>query len=256
MDTYNVFDPNNLNTIQSISKDNQFGRVSDIEKIGDYIYVSDEYKGIHHINTNNGSVFSFENHDVMSLSFLNNKITCLGIWAGLYGYDVNDPSAPNNLNYTLDVYTDIDIASYPHTTGSFHSWIRNNGTSHFVANISDSKLKRVEENTNGYSVVTELDLLGYATAFTIEGNYEFITTSASTAAPLQTSFDRITMVDLTTMTVVDSHTLNNASGVAVKAGIAYVTAANGLHIYDTSFGNLNLINTFPQGFGSYISINN
>lgn len=252
MDIYNVTDPN----IQSMAKGSQFGRVSDIEKGGDYIYVSDELRGVHHINTNNGSVFSFESHDVMSLSLINNELACLGIWAGLYGFDVSNPSAPTNSNYTLDVYTNIDIASYPHTNGSFHSWIRNNGTDHSVANISDSKLKNVEEGISNYSVVSELDISGYATAFTISGNYGFITTRASTLAPLQTSYDGIIMVDLSNMTIVDSHTLSNASGVAVKANIAYVTDENGLHIYDVSQGTLNLINIYPQGFGNYISINN
>lgn len=256
MDIYNVTDPNNLSTIQSIAKDSQFGRVSDIEKIDDYIYVSDEYKGVHHINTNNGSVFSFENHDVMSLSLINDELACLGIWAGLYGFDVTNPSAPTNSNYTLDVYADIDIASYSHTNGSFHSWIRNNGMDHFVANIFDSKLKKVEEGMSNYSVVSELDISGYATAFTIVGNYGFITTRASSQAPLQTSYDGIIMVNLSNMTIVDSHVLSNASGVTVKANIAYVTDENGLHIYDVSQGNLNLINTYAQGFGNYISTNN
>lgn len=256
MDIYNVANPSNLSAIQSIAKSGEFGRVSDIEKIGDYIYVSDEYKGIHHINTNNGSVFSFENHDVMSLSLINNKLACLGIWAGIYGFDVTDPSTPTNSNYTLDVLTDIDIASYPYTNGSFHSWMRNNGTYHFVANISDTKLKKVEENQFNYAVVSELDISGYATAFAIDSNYGFITTRASSLAPLQTSYDGIIMVDLSNMTIVDSHTLSNASGVAVKANIAYVTDENGLHIYDVSQGNLNLINTYAPGFGNYISINN
>jgi hypothetical protein len=256
MDIYNVTDPNSLSIIQSIAKDSQFGRVSDIEKIDDYIYVSDELRGVHHINTNNGSVFSFEAHDVMSLSLINDELACLGIWAGLYGFDVTSPSAPINSNYLLDTYSDIDIASYPHTNGSFHSWIRNNGTDHFVANISDSKLKKVQEGMSNYSVVSELDISGYATAFTIAGNYGFITTKASTQAPLQTSYDGIIMVDLSNMNIVDSHTLSNASGVTVKANIAYVTDANGLHIYDVSQGNLSLLNTYTPGFGNYISINN
>jgi hypothetical protein len=256
MDIYNISDPNNISAIQSMAKGSQFGRVSDIEKIGDYIYVSDEYKGVHHLNTNNGSVFSFESHDVMSLSLINDELACLGIWAGLYGFDVTDQSAPTNSNYTLDVYTDIDIASYPHTNGSFHSWIRNNGDDHYVANISDAKLKKVVEGSTHYSVVSELDISGYATAFVIDGNYGFITTRASTQAPLQTSSDRIVMVDLSNMIIVDSHTLSNASGVTVKANIAYVTDENGLHIYDISQGDLNLIITYAPGNGNYISINN
>jgi len=256
LDIFNVANPNNVNPIQSISKGGAYGRVSDIEKVDDYIYISDEFSGAHHINTNNGSTFLFESHDIMSLSLMNNKITCLGIWGGLYGFDVSNPVAPINSNYTIDVFTAIDIASYPHTIGSFHSWIRNNGTHHFVANISDKKLKKVEENTSNYSVINELDLSGHATAFTIAGNYGFITTRASSQAPLQTSFDGILMVDLNNMTILDSKTLNNTSGVTVKANFAYVTDQNGLHIYDISQGNLNLINAYQPGFGNYISINN
>lgn len=256
MDIYNVTDPNNLSTIQSMAKGAQFGRLSDIEKVGDYVYISDEYKGIHHINTNNGSVYSFENHDVMSLSRINNSLTALGIWAGLYGFDISIPSTPTNSNYTLSPYSGIDIASYPYTNGSFHSWVRNNGLNHYVANISDQKLKKVTEGQSNYSIASELDISGYTTAFAIDGSYGFITTRSSTLAPLQTSYDGVMMVDLSNMSIVDSHTLSNASGVTVKVNIAYVTDENGLHIYDVSQGDLNLINTYAQGFGNYISINN
>lgn len=255
MDVYNVANPNSLSAIQSIAKGAQFGRLSDIEQIGNYIYISDEYKGVHHLNLSNQVITSFEIHDVMSLSLLNDNLTSLGIWAGLYGFDVTDPSMPINSNYLLNTYTDIDIASYPHTNGSFHSWIRNNGTHHFTANISDAKLKKVEEGISNYSVINELDISGYVTAFTIEGNYGFITTRASSLAPLQSSYDGIIMVDLSNMTIVDSHVLSNSSGVTVKVNLAYVTDENGLHIYDISQGSLNLINTYNQGFGNYISIN-
>lgn len=256
LDVYNVNNHNNISSMHSIAKGSQFGRVSDIEKIGSYIYVSDEYKGIHHIDVNSNTVTSFENHDVMSLSVMNNNLTALGIWAGLYGFDITTPGAPSNSNYLLDVYTGIDIASYPHTNGSFHSWIRNDGIHHYAANISDKKLKKIEEGLANYSVTNELDISGYTTAFKVDGTYGFITTRASALAPLQTSYDGVLMVDLSNMTIVDSHILNNASGVTVKANIAYVTDANGLHIYDTSQGNLTLINTYQQGFGNYISINN
>lgn len=255
LEVYDVTNSQSLNTVQSIAKSGQYGRVSDVVNVGDYIYISDEYKGIHHIDVNSSAVTSFETHDVMSLSVLNNKLTALGIWAGLYGFDVTAPSTPVNLNYTLDTYTAIDIASYPYTTGSFHSWIRNNGTHHFVANISDQKLKKVAANSTNYSVINELGISGYVTAFTTVSNYGFITTRASTQAPLQTSNDGVLMVDLSNMTLVDFQGLDTASGVAVKANIVYVTDANGLHIYDVSQGDLNLINTYAQGFGNYISIN-
>jgi len=256
LDIFNVATPNNVSPIQSIVKGGAYGRVSDIEEVGDYVFISDEFFGAHHLNTNNGSVFSFENHDIMSLSLMNNRITCLGIWGGLYGFDVSNPVTPTNTNYKIDVYMAIDIASYPHTNGSFHSWIRNNGTHHFVANVSDKKLKKVVENPLNYSIVNALDLSGHATAFTIAGNYGFITTRAGAQAPLQTSLDGILMVDLNNMTILDSHTLNNASGVTVKANFVYVTDLNGMHIYDMSAGVLNLVSTYAPGFGNYISINN
>ncbi|WP_299385916.1 hypothetical protein [uncultured Lacinutrix sp.] len=257
LNSYDVANTSSVSLNQSIAKSAQFGRLSDIDKIGDYLYVSDEYRGIHHINVSTQAVTSFESHDVMSLSLINNRMTALGIWAGLYGFDVTDPSSPVNSNYLmLDFPTDIDIASYPNANASFHSWIRNNGTQHFVANIEDAKLKKVEEGTLGYSAVSEVDISGYATAFKVDSNYGFITTKASSSAPLQSSFDGITMVDLSNMVVVDSQTLSNASGVTVKSNIAYVTDENGLHIYDVSQGSLNLINTYSPGFGNYISINN
>jgi hypothetical protein len=256
MDIFNVASSNSISPIQSIPKGGAYGRLSDIEKIGDYIYISDEFIGAHHLNTNNGSLYSFEAHDIMSLSVMNNRLTCLGIWGGLYDFDVSTPAVPSLTNYRIDVISEIDYASYPHTSGSFHSWIRNNGTNHFVANISDKKLKKVSVNSTDLSVVNQLNISGHATAFTLTGNYGFITTRASSSAPLMTSFDGVTMVNLNTMTILDTKVLSNASGVAVKNNTAYVTDDNGLHIYDFSSGSLNLINTYQPGFGNYISINN
>ena len=258
---YDVSNAANSNLIYSIPKISGIGGIgilSDIEKIGNLIYTSDEIKGVHRLDPVSNIITPFENHDVMSLSLINNKLTCLGVWAGLYGWDVSTPNQPNNLNYRIDNLSQIDIASYPSIGGfgSWHSWIRNDGTYHYVANIIDKKLKKIEEGALNYSVINEVDIIGYATAFEIAGNIGYITTRSRPQAPLQGGLERIVMVDLTTMAILATHSLADPSGVAIIDDMVYVPDRNGLHIFDVSQGNLNLINSYAPGFGRYISKNN
>ena len=194
----------------------------------------------------------------MSLSLINNKLTCLGIWAGLYGWDVSVPNQPNNLGYRIDDISQIDIASYPSIGGfgSWHSWIRNDGTHHYVANIADKKLKKIEEGTLNYSVINEVDIVGYATAFEIAGNIGYITTRSRPQPPLQVGLERIVMIDLTSMTILDTHSLADPSGVTVIEDMVYVSDRIGLQIFDVSQGNLDLLTSYAPGFGRYISKNN
>ena len=257
---YDVSIPNSPNLIYSFPKTPGIGGIgilSDVEKVGSLIYISDEIKGVHRLNPVSNNITSFENHDVMSLSLIDNKLTCLGIWGGLYGFDISTPSLPNNLNYRIDDITEIDIASYPSIGGfgSWHSWIRNDGTYHYVANISDKKLKKIEEGVSNYSVVDEIDIAGYTTAFEIVGNIGYITTRSRPQAPLQVGLERIVMIDLTTMNVLANHSLADPSGVVVIDNMIYVSDRNGLHIFDVSQGSLDLLTTYAPGFGRYISKN-
>lgn len=246
----NIANPPTASIFGAIPKGSEYGRVSDVIQVDNYTYISDEYKGFHKLHIANTNYTRIDNNDAMSMTKLGNDLSIINQTYGLHKIDVTNASAPvitNNGNLS-----DVDIASYPHTSGSFHSWVRNNDTNLYVVNINDKKLKKFQSST--YSLTSEVDINGYATALFIEGNYAFITTRASALAPLQISFDGITIVNLTTMTVIDSKPLNNASGVVVKANYAYVTDANGLHIYDISSSFLNLVNTYNNGFGNFISL--
>lgn len=255
LDYYDVSDVASPSLLSSISKGDDFGRLSDIQKVGNLIYSSDELRGVQKLDFTSNAFSLFENHDVNNLSLIDNELVCLGIWGGLYQFDVSTPNQPLNTNYTSVTYTDIDIASYPGTAYSFHSWVRNDGNTHYVANIDDQKLKQINQDPLGYTVNSEVVINGYATALELHNNFAFITTRPSAFAPLQTSFDGITMVHLGTMSIADTAVLNNASGVVANQNLLYVTDTSGLHIYDISQGTLDLLNTYPAGNGNYISLN-
>ena len=78
----------------------------------------------------------------------------------------------------------------------------------------------------------------------------------SVNTPLQTSFDGVKMIDLSSFTVLDSKPLSAASGVAVNEDYLYVTDSVGLHIYDISGNNLVLESTTSNGAGNYIALGN
>lgn len=249
----NIANPATANIFGSIPKGGEYGRLSDVIQVDNYTYISDEYKGYHKLHIANQNYSPIDIHDVMSMTKTGNSVSIICIVGGLQKTNVTNPSTP----LTTNVYSpalSVDPASYPHTSGSFHSWVRNDGTDLYVANINDKKLKKFQLTSSAYNLASEVVINGYATALFIKGNYAFITTKPSTVTPLQTSFDGITMVNLNSMTVVDSKPLNNASGVVVKANYVYVTDADGLHIYDISSSNLNLINSYSNGFGNFISL--
>jgi len=248
----NISNPSSASIFGSIAKGANYGRVTDVVQVDNLTYISDEHKGFHKLHIGNSDYTTVDIHDVMSMTKKDNSLAIIDFSVGLRKIDVTNAYMPIITNtYNL---TDVDIASYPHTTGSFHSWTRTDDSYFYIANINDKKLKKFQETNFGYNLITDVAINGYATAFTIENNYAFITTRASSLAPLQTSFDGITMINLATMTIIDSKPLDNASGVVVKANYAYVTDANGLYIYDISNSSLNLINTYNNGFGNYISL--
>ena len=249
VDFVNISNPPTSNIFGSIPKGANYGRVTDVVQVDNFTYISDEHKGFHKLHIANTDYSTVDIHDVMSMTKNGNNLSIIDFSTGLRKIDVTNANAPVITN--ISNLSNVDIASYPHTSGSFHSWLRTDATDYFLANINDKKLKKFQETNFGYNLVDEVAINGYATAFTIHGNYAFITTKASLLAPLQTSFDGITMINLSNMTVVDSQPLNNASGVVVKANYAYVTDANGLHIYDIST-NLTLVHTYNDGFGNYI----
>ncbi|WP_422091558.1 hypothetical protein [Tenacibaculum ovolyticum] len=248
----NISNPSSASIFGSIAKGTNYGRVTDVVQVDNLTYISDEHKGFHKLHIANSDYTTVDVHDVMSMTKKDNSLAIIDFSVGLRKIDVTNANSPVITN-TFNL-TDVDIASYPYTTGSFHSWTRTDGTDFYIANINDKKLKKFQETGFGYNLVNDLDINGYATAFTIVGNYAYITTHASSLAPLQTGFDCITMINLSTMTIVDTKPLNQASGVVVKASYAYVTDSNGLHIYDISSTNLTHVHTYNNGFGNYISL--
>ncbi|WP_198553814.1 hypothetical protein [Tenacibaculum sp. Bg11-29] len=248
----NISNPPTSNIFGSIAKGGNYGRLTDVVQVDNLTYISDEHKGFHKLHIANTDYARVDIHDVMSMVKKGNSLAIIDFSVGLRKIDVTNANTPVITN-TFNL-TDVDIASYPHTSGSYHSWTRTDGTDFYIANINDKKFKKFKETNFGYNLINEVNINGYVTALTIEGNYAYITTKASSLAPLQTSFDGVTMVNLATMTVIDSKPLNAASGVVIKANYAYVTDANGLHIYDISSSNLNLVQTYSNGFGNYISL--
>ena len=246
----NVANPPTAYIFEDIAKGSNYRRLSDVSKVDNLVYITDEYRGIHKLDIANSNYTRVDIHDAMSITLKGNDFYIIDFAAGIHKYDVTDPYNPIITNVFNLVET--DIASYPHSTASFHSWTRTDGNDIYVANIIDKKLKRF--NASDLFATSEVIIDGYATAFEISGNFAFITMKPSTDAPLQSSYDGIKMVDLSTMTVVDSKPLSSTSGVAVSANYVYVTDANGLHIYDFSSSTLSLVNTYAPGNGNYISL--
>lgn len=251
----NIANPPTASIYGSVAKGATYGRLTDVVKVEDYTYLSDEYRGFHKFHMSSADYNIVDGHDTMSMVKNGDDLVIIDMASALHKIDVTDASAPIITN-TYSTYTDVDTSSYPFSNGSFHSWTRTDGTNYYVANIIDKKLKKFQETGFGYNLVGEAVIDGHATALAINGSFAFITMKPSPDAPLQTSFDGIKMVNLNTMTVVDSKPLAQASGVVVNLNYAYVTDANGLHIYDISSGSLNHLSTFTGGFGNYIAINN
>jgi len=250
----NITNPPTASIYGAVAKGASYRRLSDVVVVDDYIYISDEYRGFHKFHLANEDYSIVDAHETMSMVKKGNDLVIIDFAAALHKIDVTNANAPV-ITSIYSTYTDVDTASYPYSNGSFHSWVRTDGTSLYVANIIDKKLKKFQETQFGYNLVSEVVIDGYATALAISGNYAFVTMKPSNA-PLQSSFDGVKMINLNTMTVVDSKPLTNTSGVAVKLNYVYVTDANGLHIYDLTGGNLNLVSSFNGGFGNYIAIEN
>ena len=251
----NISNPPTATIYGSLAKSATYGRVSDVVQVENYTYISDEYRGFHKFHMASADYSLVDGHDTMSMVKNGDDLVIIDMASALHKIDVTDASVPIVTN-TFSTYTDVDTASYPYSNGSFHSWTRTDGTNYYVANIIDKKLKKFEETASGYNLSGQADIDGHATSLDVSGSFAFVTMKPSPDAPLQTSFDGIKMVNLNTMTVVDSKPLAQASGVIVNLNYAYVTDANGLHIYDISGGSLSLVSTFAGGFGNYIAINN
>jgi len=239
----------------TVPKDNSlaFSLLSDMYTVNNVGYLTDVYRGLHVIDVANNNFSSQVNlgGDAMSLTKVQNELFVIDQANGLHSYDVTTPGSPVPTG-TLN-NTDIDTASYSDSPfGQYHSWVETDGASLFVANTIDKKIKQFDATT--LTLVNEVSLEGYPTAFAIHNGHAFITMKASSYAPLQNSFDGVRMYDLATLTLVDMKPLSKTSGIALHNNHAYVTDGDGLHIYDVSGNNFALQSTLAAGFGNFIAL--
>ncbi|TYB77312.1 hypothetical protein ES676_03195 [Bizionia saleffrena] len=251
----NIANPPTATIYGSLAKSATYGRVSDVVEVENYTYISDEYRGFHKFHMASAEYSIVDGHDTMSMVKNGDDLVIIDLASGLHRIDITDPSTPLVTN-TTSAPMDVDIASYPYSNGSFHSWTRTDGTYYYVANIIDQKLKKFQQTPAGFQLIDEVIIGGHATALDVSGAYAYVTMKPGPDAPLQTSYDGVKMINLNTMSVMDSKPLNNASGVVVNLNYAYVTDANALYIYDMSGGSLNLVSTFNAGYGNYIAVDN
>ena len=239
----------------AIPKSNPLGLVTDMYIENSIAFTTDEYHGLHVIDIPNTSFQQQATFgaDAMSVTKLNSHMYTIeqGASAGMVKYDVSTATSPTLLTQVSDPNL-IDTSSYPNatSTNSHHSWLEQDGTNLYLANVKfrnfikfDTTLTEVARVTTGGSV----------TALAILGQYAYIT-MANSSIPLTGGYDGIKMIDLSSMTVVSSQALVQASGVAVQDDHVYVTDSTGLHIYNVSSGSLSLVTTLPAGNGNFISL--
>ncbi len=247
----NIANPPTAHIIGTIAKGPDYGRVSDIIQADNYTYISDEYKGLHILEMSTNTYNRFSTTDAMSMASIGTDMFMIDQNKELHKYDITMASTPTDIN--VNIISAVDVASYPHSTGSFHSWVETSNNIVLTASISDTKLKKYDATT--LTELADINIGGYATAIAIAGNYAFVTMKPSTDAPLQTSFDGVKMINIANnMSIIDTKPLTNTSGVVVNGNYVYVTDDNGMHIYDTSGANLSLISTFNAGAGNYIAL--
>lgn len=241
----------------SIAKTTPFGLITDMYIDNNTAYTTDEYQGLHIIDIANTAFQSqvLTGSDAMSVTLLGGNMFILhqGATAGIKKYDMSTALSPVFLTQIANPNV-IDTSSYPNAVGtnSHHSWIENDGTNLFLANVKFKNFKKFDDTLTELS---SINIGGYVTALAIDGNYAFITMHNSNI-PLTGGFDGVKMIDLTTMTVIDSKILVKASGVSVQDNKLYVTDSTGLHIYDTSANNMSLVTTLPTGNGNFITLAN
>lgn len=257
MKIIDVSDKTSPTILSTIDRNSPILRVSDMLIDSSLIYLGDEYRGLHSMDIASTAITQniFENYDVISMTLLNNELYIInaepnGLLGELQRLDISAPNSPVMLQSTTN---GVDATSYPTEESTHHSWVRNDGTYIYIANVGDKELKKYDAQS--LSLISSVNIGGHPTAFEIEGQYGFVTMHAHDLEPsLQISDDAIKMVNLDTMSISDSHTLSDASGVDILDSYVYVTDNTGLHIYDISQGNLTLVSDFSDGSGNFITI--
>jgi hypothetical protein len=250
-----IDDPANPSLIVAIDKGGSFnfGRVSDMYIENNVGYITDEYKGIHIVDLANGvfDVQALAGADAMSVTKKGNDLYLIhqGVAQGIQKFNVSTPYVLTaGVVNTLDVSASSSPGANP--IQSRHSIVEHDGTNIIVANRDDKKLKKFDSSLN---LLSSVAIAGSANALAVSGNFAYVTMRVGTA-PHQADDDAVKMINLTTMTIVDTVTLNQASGVAVFEDKLYVTDSTGLHIYDVSAGSMSLVVDFSQGAGNAIAL--
>lgn len=257
LDTMYTADPS-APVVQNFTSGALFLRVTDIFYDEDNIFIGDEYRGLHVFDASNfGLVVSVLEYDTMSFTRLNGDMYIIHQdasvnFSGLQKYDFTDINAPVLITSNGN---DIDAASYPTEERTHHSWIEHDDSFLYVANLEDKKLKKIDPST--LAVLAEVDIQGHVTSFAIDDGYAYIAVQPHASEPtLLTGDDGIKVVDLATMTLVDSKDLTEASGVAVFNSYVYVVNSNALHIYSAASGILTLVTSYTDGAGMEIALGN
>jgi len=255
LDTVSTFDPENP-VAQNFPSGVPFLRVTDMYYDQDHIFIGDEYRGLHVFDVNNfGLEVSILEYDTMSFTKLNDDMYIIhqdgGVnFSGLQKYDFTNINSPLLI---ASNGTDIDATSYPTEERTHHSWIEHDNNFLYVANLADKKLKKIDPAN--LSVLAEVDIQGHVTSFAIESGYAYITVQPHASEPtLLTGDDGIKVINLATMTLIDSIDLTEASGVAILNDYAYVVDTNALHIYSVASGILTLVISYPDGAGMDIAL--
>ncbi|TYB79718.1 hypothetical protein [Bizionia myxarmorum] len=252
LNTINITNPESSYVAATTSKSTSNTILTDAIKLDNKVVLTDQHsRNKLFVTASNEMEEIGDAHGGFCVTNMNNDYLVLldGLGASAYkiGYNFNltFPFLPSNV-YVL--WTTL--------VGNRFDRIENDGQYAYLANVEGQKLVKLEVNASAINQLSVLNIGGHPSALEIYNNYAFITMSPTLTAPYNAGFDGIKMIDLSTMQVIDSVVLTNASGIVVKGIYAYVTDGNGLHIYDISAGNLDLISTFNQGYGNYISLLN
>ena len=252
VNTINISNPATSYVMATTSKGGFNTVLTDVIKLDNKVVLTDQHAKNKLFETASNQMDEIgDAHGGFCVTNMNNDYLVLLDGLGVSTYNIS-----SNFQLTFPFLPSNVSATWTSLVGNRFDRIENDGQYAYVANVEGQKIVKLEVTASAINQLSSLDIGGHPSALEIYNNYAYVTMSPTLTAPYNAGFDGIKMIDLTTMQVIDSSVLTNASGVVVKGIYAYVTDGNGLHIYDISAGNLNLISTYNQGYGNYISILN
>jgi len=244
-------DRSNL-TVAGVSKNSVLGKARDLYIDGTTGYIADEYHGLHVIDLTQNIFAPSINYggDATSVTKFGNYLYLIHMGTpGGFGLEKLDISNPANV-VTTGVYNTADVDSG--MQGVYAPRLEAGDSYVYVANIASKNLVKFDPNT--LAKIAEVDLNGYTTALAISNGYAFVTMHPSSIPPYDSGDDAIKVIKLSNMSITDTKSLTDASGVAVDGNKVYVTDSTGLHIYSFNNGTLTLINNFVGGAGTSIAL--